>query len=80
MTPYELRPIEWVESPLVDLELGRRQGDEGAPQAWLAIDPSLSAGTRDIQIGSEILVRNMEAFDGTPIVDVKPVLDQTVER
>jgi tRNA-Thr(GGU) m(6)t(6)A37 methyltransferase TsaA len=30
--------------------------------------------------GTRMLVRNLEALDGTPIVDVKPVLDQGTER
>ena len=30
--------------------------------------------------GARVQVRNLEALDGTPIVDVKPVLDQGVER
>jgi tRNA (Thr-GGU) A37 N-methylase len=30
--------------------------------------------------GRRVLVRNLEALDGTPIVDVKPVLDPGSER
>ena len=30
--------------------------------------------------GSRVTVRNLEALDGTPIVDVKPVLDPGTER
>jgi tRNA-Thr(GGU) m(6)t(6)A37 methyltransferase TsaA len=30
--------------------------------------------------GTRLRVRNLEALDGTPILDVKPVLDQVVER
>lgn len=30
--------------------------------------------------GTRLRVRNLEALDGTPIVDVKPVLDPGVER
>ena len=30
--------------------------------------------------GLRIQVRHLEALDGTPVVDVKPVLDPTVER
>ena len=33
----------------------------------------------DIQ-GTSIRVRNLEAIDGTPIVDLKPVLDRAIER
>ena len=133
---YELNPIGWVESPLVDRDLAPRQGDEGAPDAWLVFDPSARAGIADLEVGSEIIVltwldrarrdvlvvhprgdhdrprrgvfstrspdrpnpiglhtvqivavdgtrirvRNFEALDGTPIVDVKPVLEPLGER
>jgi tRNA (Thr-GGU) A37 N-methylase len=30
--------------------------------------------------GARILVRPLEAVDGTPVIDIKPVLDQTAER
>lgn len=132
----ELRPIGRVESPLVDLAAAPRQGDEGAPDAWLVFDDAVSAGARDLQVGADVLVltwldraqrdvllvhprddltrpetgvfstrsadrpnpiglhrvtilsisgtrvrvRNLEALDGTPILDVKPVLDPGTER
>jgi tRNA-Thr(GGU) m(6)t(6)A37 methyltransferase TsaA len=129
-TPYEIRPIGYVESPLVDREGAPKQGFEGAPDAWLVFDPGVAVGIRDLTVGADIfvltwlhrarrdvlavhprddprnpetgvfstrsqdrpnpiglhrvrvatidgsrvLVRDLEAFDGTPIVDVKPVL------
>jgi tRNA (Thr-GGU) A37 N-methylase len=30
--------------------------------------------------GLRVQVRNLEALDGTPVMDVKPVLDPGVER
>ncbi len=128
--PYEIRPIGYVDSPLVDREGAPKQGFEGAPDAWLVFDPGVAEGIRDLAIGAEVfvltwlhrarrdvlavhprdeprnpetgvfatrsqdrpnpiglhrvriaaidglrvLVRDLEAFDGTPIVDVKPVL------
>ena len=128
----ELRPIGWVESPLTDRALAPRQGDEGAPEAWLAFDEAVADGLRDLVPGNEVIVltwldradrdvlrvhprddpsvpqqgvfstrsadrpnpiglhrveiasiegrrfrvRNLEALDGTPIVDVKPVLSR----
>jgi tRNA-Thr(GGU) m(6)t(6)A37 methyltransferase TsaA len=133
---YELRPIGRVESPLTDGNLAPKQGDEGAPDAWLVFDPELSDAFRDLQAGTEVIVltwldrarrdvlvvhprgdparpatgvfstrsadrpnpvglhrvaivsvdgarmrvRNLEALDGTPIVDVKPVLERRGER
>ena len=55
-TTYELRAIGTVESPLVDRDLAPKQGDEGAPDAWLQIDPSVTVGLRDLMPGMEILV------------------------
>src|SRR5262249_19284756 len=53
---YTLQPIGWVESPLVDRDSAPRQGDEGAPDAWLVVDPAMRAGIRDLTIGTEIIV------------------------
>jgi tRNA-Thr(GGU) m(6)t(6)A37 methyltransferase TsaA len=133
---YVLRPIGWVESPLVDRDMAPRQGDEGSPEAWLVFEPDVREGLRDLRPGTEVIVltwldrarrdvlvvhprgdlarpetgvfstrspdrpnpiglhrvtivsidgtrmrvRDLEALDGTPIVDVKPVLDQGTER
>jgi tRNA (Thr-GGU) A37 N-methylase len=41
-----------------------------APRLDLAARPS----------GERVLVRNLEALDGTPILDVKPVLGDVHER
>ena len=134
--PYVVRPIGWVESPLVDRDTAPLQGDEGSPEAWLVFEPQVSQALRDLQVGSEVIlltwldrarrdvlavhprgdqrrpmtgvfstrspdrpnpiglhrvtivaiegtrlrVRNLEALDGTPIVDVKPVLHPGAER
>ncbi|HWC24989.1 MAG TPA: tRNA (N6-threonylcarbamoyladenosine(37)-N6)-methyltransferase TrmO [Solirubrobacteraceae bacterium] len=133
---YELRPIGRVESPLIDAEQAPKQGDEGAPEAWLVLDPALREAFRALQVGSEVIVltwldrarrdvlrvhprgapanpeqgvfstrsparpnpiglhlveiaaiedtrfrvRNLEALDGTPILDVKPVLSPVSDR
>jgi tRNA-Thr(GGU) m(6)t(6)A37 methyltransferase TsaA len=126
----ELRPIGRVESSLTDASAAPKQGDEGAPDAWLVFDPSVLEGLEDLRPGDRVIVltwldrasrdvlrvhprddvanplrgvfstrsadrpnpiglhpveivsiererarvRNLEALDGTPIVDVKPVL------
>ena len=51
-----MRPIGWVESTLVDVAAAPRQGDLGAPDAWLVIRPEVLEGVRDLHVGSEILV------------------------
>ena len=129
-TRYEVRPIGYVESPLVDPRPAPKQGFEGAPEAWLVFNADVAEAARDLAVGAEVfvltwlhqarrdllavhprddprnpetgvfstrsqdrpnpiglhrvriaavdrlrvLVRDLEAVDGTPIVDVKPVL------
>jgi len=133
---YVVRPIGFVESPLVDRVSAPKQGDEGAPEAWLVFEPAVREGLRDLRVGTDVLlltwldradrdvlvvhprgdlarpetgvfstrspdrpnpvglhrvtitavdgtrvrVRNLEALNGTPVVDVKPVLDPGTER
>jgi tRNA (Thr-GGU) A37 N-methylase len=82
-----------------------RQGDEGAPDAWLVFDERVGAALGDLQVGTDaradlarpnpiglhrvqvlaieglrIRVAHLEAVDGTPVLDVKPVLGSTDER
>ena len=126
--------VGWVESPLTDRESAPKQGDEGAPDAWIVFAPwvldaleGISAGdelivitwldrahrdvlrvhprsdpSRDLQgvfgtrspdrpnpiglhrvkvgaiDGARVLVHDLEAIDGTPVLDVKPVLSRDV--
>ena len=126
----ELRVIGRVESPLVDRAQAPKQGDEGAPDAWLVFDPDLAPALRDLSVGVSVIVltwldrarrdvlvvhprgdrtspprgvfstrspnrpnpvglhtvrvleidgtglrvADLEALDGTPIIDVKPTL------
>ncbi|HEX8649131.1 MAG TPA: tRNA (N6-threonylcarbamoyladenosine(37)-N6)-methyltransferase TrmO [Thermoleophilaceae bacterium] len=126
----ELRPIGRVESPLTDLADAPKQGDEGAPDAWLVLDPHVAAGLDGLHAGDHVIVltwldradrdvlavhprgdpgrprqgvfstrsparpnpiglhrvellavepgrlrvRGLEALDGTPVLDLKPVL------
>jgi tRNA-Thr(GGU) m(6)t(6)A37 methyltransferase TsaA len=132
---YELRPIGTVSSPLTDLAAAPKQGDEGAPDAWLLLDPGFAGGVEGIEAGEELLVltwlhrgrrevlrvhprgdlsrpeqgvfgtrspdrpnpiglhrvrvaevdggrlrvSGLEALDGTPVLDLKPVLSADVE-
>jgi len=134
--PLLLRPIGWVDSPLVDHDEAPLQGDEGAPDAWLVFDETVADGLRELRAGDDVLVltwldrarrdvlvvhprgdvsrpatgvfgtrspdrpnpiglhrvtilavddsrmqvSNLEALDGTPVLDVKPVLGPPGER
>ena len=127
---YQVWPIGWVESTLVDPADAPNQGYQGAPDAWLVIAADLHEGIRDLQVGSDVFVltwlhqarrdelstrpgddptgpergvfstrsparpnpvglhratilaneggrlrvRPLEAVDGTPLVDIKPVI------
>src|SRR4029453_4935870 len=133
---FTVRPIGHVESPLTSTADAPRQGDEGAPEAYLILDPIVQAGMHGIAVGNEIIVltwlheadrsvlkvhprgdlnrpeqgvfstrassrpnpiglhrvrvlgidglrvhvSDLEAIDGTPIVDIKPVLGDIGER
>jgi tRNA-Thr(GGU) m(6)t(6)A37 methyltransferase TsaA len=133
---YQLTVIGRVSSPLIELDEAPRQGDEGAPDAWLEFEPAvldaldgiepgdrilvltwLDRADRDLLVvhprgdtsrpptgvfatrsphrpnpiglhrvevlsvdGPRVKVRDLEALDGTPIVDVKPVLSEEVSE
>lgn len=53
---YEVVRIGTVESPLTDRAQAPRQGDEGAPAAWLAFEAEFADAVRDLQPGAEIIV------------------------
>ncbi len=132
---YSLTPIGILHSPLKQREDAPRQGREGAPDAWLEIEPAVAEGFEGIEAGQEIIVITwlhqaqrdvlkvhprgdenvplagvfatrspdrpnplglhrvtvreiagnrlkvgpIEALDGTPVVDIKPVLDQSAD-
>lgn len=132
----ELRAIGSVASPLADRETAPKQGDEGAPEAFLEISPRFAPALDGIAAGDEVLVltwldradrdvlsvhprddpsnpetgvfatrsadrpnpiglhrvrvlaidgatlrvAGLEAIDGTPILDLKPVLGPVGER
>ena len=132
----ELVAIGRVASPLTDRSAAPKQGDEGAPDAWVVVDDAYAAGLDGIATGDELLVltwlhesrrdvlqvrprsdpgralsgvfatrspdrpnpvglhrvtvlavdgyrlhvRGLEAIDGTPVIDVKPLLRSVDER
>ena len=53
---YEVRPVAWVESPLKLLADAPNQGRQGAPPAWLAVEPELAEAIRDLRAGQQVLV------------------------
>jgi tRNA (Thr-GGU) A37 N-methylase len=49
-------PIGVVRSTLVDVASAPKQGDEGAPAAWIDMDPVHAVGVQDLEEGVEVLV------------------------
>jgi tRNA-Thr(GGU) m(6)t(6)A37 methyltransferase TsaA len=132
----EIDPIGVVESPLTDPSLAPKQGDEGAPEAWIVFEERVLAALADLRAGDRVVVLTwlhraqrdvlrvhprddpsnpergvfstrsqdrpnpiglheveilaaepgrlrvggLEAVDGTPVLDVKPVLGPPGER
>lgn len=132
---YVVRPVGFVRSPLKRPEDAPRQGDEGAPEAWLELAADVAEGLDGIAVGQEVVVITwlhearrdvlkvhprgdenaplagvfatrsparpnplglhrvrvlaieggalrvgpLEATDGTPVVDIKPVLARSAD-
>ncbi len=53
---YLVQPVGFVRSPLTSLEGCPKQGAEGAPEAWLEIDPAFSEALEGLFAGQEIIV------------------------
>jgi tRNA-Thr(GGU) m(6)t(6)A37 methyltransferase TsaA len=51
-----LRPIGVVESTLTSRSSAPRQGDEGAPDAWLDLDPSVLPAVSGLRPGDDVVV------------------------
>lgn len=135
-TGARLRPVGVIRSAIEHRSQAPRQGSEGAPDAWLEVEPRAARGLQGLSPGDEIIVitwlhrarrdvlrvhprsdpRNpltgvfatrspdrpnplglhpvvvravdgnrlrigpIEAIDGTPVVDIKPVLGRRVPR
>jgi tRNA-Thr(GGU) m(6)t(6)A37 methyltransferase TsaA len=132
VSSFEVTPIGWVESTLTDPASAPKQGREGAPDAWLVLEPAMlqaldgigpgarlvvltwfhlarrdllrvhprddpanpmqgvfntrsadrpnPIGLHEVEVlaveGERVHVRPLEAIDGTPVVDLKPVLSR----
>lgn len=55
-TGYTIKPIGVVRSNLVTREAAPHQGYEGAPDAWIELDPRLVDGLEGIAVGNEIVL------------------------
>jgi tRNA-Thr(GGU) m(6)t(6)A37 methyltransferase TsaA len=53
---YEVKPIGWVRSGLVDRSDAPKQADEGAPPARIELVPGLAAAVQGLQPGDEVML------------------------
>jgi tRNA-Thr(GGU) m(6)t(6)A37 methyltransferase TsaA len=53
---FSLHPIGFLRSELRAMDQAPRQGSEGAPDAWLEVDPAFARALHGIAVGDEILV------------------------
>lgn len=55
-TNYRLHPIGWIASPLTDRDAAPSQGDEGAPQARVVLEPAVGEAAADLRAGDQVIV------------------------
>ncbi len=72
-----LHPIGRVESVLTDLEAAPRQADEGAPDAWLVLDPAVVPGLEGLEPGVEVVVLTWLDRASREVLTVHPRGDRT---
>jgi tRNA-Thr(GGU) m(6)t(6)A37 methyltransferase TsaA len=73
----ELRAIGRVESPLTDGASAPKQGNEGAPDAWLVLEPDVLEGLHGIRPGDRVIVLTWLDRAGRDILRVHPRDDVT---
>ena len=56
MSAYTLEPVGFIRSSVKGREDAPRQGPEGAPDAWLEIEPQFAEALLGIEVGHELIV------------------------
>jgi len=54
--PYDITPIGTIESTLTERADAPRQGDEGAPDAWIVVDASFAPALDGIRLGDRLVI------------------------
>jgi len=56
MNSYTLEPVGFIRSTVKGREDAPRQGPEGAPDAWLEIEPRFAEALLGMEVGHELIV------------------------
>ncbi len=75
---YSLHPIGHIRSTLRALAEAPRQGSEGAPDAWLEVDPTVARGLLGIATGDEIIVVTWLHRADREVLEVHPRSDPEI--
>jgi tRNA-Thr(GGU) m(6)t(6)A37 methyltransferase TsaA len=75
-TTFELHPIGRVRSPISSREQAPKQGDEGAPEAWLEIDAAVAEAARHLRVGEEVILLTWLDRGDRSVLSVHPRGDQ----
>lgn len=70
--PFTVQPIGLLRSTLRALEDAPRQGTEGAPDAWLEVDPSFSRALLGIAPGDELVIVTWLHLADRDVLQVHP--------
>ena len=74
---YSLHPIGVIRSPLRNRKDAPKQGDEGAPDAWLEISSQVADGLHGIAAGDEIIIITWLHQGHRDVLKVHPRKDLT---
>jgi tRNA-Thr(GGU) m(6)t(6)A37 methyltransferase TsaA len=74
---YVLRPIGVVRSSLMRRENAPRQGGEGAPDAWIVLEPAFAAALQGVGVGDELVVLTWLHLADREVLQVHPRDDES---
>jgi tRNA-Thr(GGU) m(6)t(6)A37 methyltransferase TsaA len=73
----ELKAIGVVQSPLTNRDAAPKQGDEGAPDTWLALEDDVAPALAGLAAGDELLVLTWLDRADRDVLQVHPRDDTT---
>lgn len=75
-TTYEVWAVGTVESPLTHLDDAPRQGDEGAPPAWIQLRPEFADAADGLTAGRRVVVVTWLDKARRDVLQISPRGDQ----